>query len=227
VQPIVQIGDPVLRKMARPLRKAELRGLKPLLDILRDTMHAAPGVGLAAPQIGRSVAVAVVEDRAEYQAKVDADALEERERAPVPFHALINPRLEVVDPSPVEFFEGCLSLDGFVALVPRARAVRVTGLNLRGHEVVIEAHGWHARILQHEIDHLNGILYVDRMTPRTLMHRQAWEEHYSDLSIADVREALGVGATSTSAPSPPNSTIASRNARRSASTRSSSARRKM
>jgi peptide deformylase len=67
----------------------------------------------------------------------------------------------------VEFFEGCLSVSGFSALVPRARSVRVTCLDERGREKVIQATGWYARILQHEIDHLNGMLYIDHMAPRT------------------------------------------------------------
>ena len=93
-----------------------------------------------------SLQLAVIEDTAESAAT---------ERAPVPFHVIANPRLELGDEF-VEFYEGCLSVEGFQAVVPRARTVRVEALNHSGEPVVIDATGWYARILQHEIDHLNG-----------------------------------------------------------------------
>jgi peptide deformylase len=86
----------------------------------------------------------------------------------VPFHAVINPRLTLHEPETPEFYEGCLSFPGYVAKVKRARHVTVECLNHSGDPQVIEASGWYARILQHEIDHLNGVVYVDRMDPRTL-----------------------------------------------------------
>ena len=79
------------------------------------------------------------------------------------FHVIINPVLTLESPPEIEFFEGCLSLPGFVALVPRARKVKVECLDEHGQAKVIRASGWYARILQHEIDHLSGALYVDRM----------------------------------------------------------------
>ena len=93
--------------------------------------------------------------------------LRERERRPVPFHVIINPALEEIGGEKAEFFEGCLSLSGFSALVPRARARARQCLDERGEKKVIEASGWYARILQHEIDHLNGTLYIDRMRTRS------------------------------------------------------------
>jgi peptide deformylase len=86
-----------------------------------------------------------------------------RGRLAVPFHVLVNPVLTVLDPGPVEFHEGCLSVAGFAALVPRAAKVLVEALDERAEPVSIVAEGWYARILQHEIDHLNGRLYIDRM----------------------------------------------------------------
>jgi peptide deformylase len=165
--PIVQAGEPVLRKRTRQLTPEELADVPTLIEIMRDTMRAAPGVGLAAPQIGLGLAVAVVEDRPDYQTRLDNSELAARGREPVPFYALINPRLTIVDPTPVEHFEGCLSVEGYMAIVPRARSVRVDALGLDGKPVVIEATGWHARILQHELDHLDGVLYIDRMYTRT------------------------------------------------------------
>ncbi len=141
---------------------------------MRDTMREAPGVGLAAPQIGHSLQLAVIEDREEYLEGIAPGYLQERERTVVPFHVIINPRLTITEEAPAVFFEGCLSLDGFAALVPRAIAVRVDCLNERGEPLVIQARGWYARILQHEIDHLNGALYIDRMLSRSFMtHRQS------------------------------------------------------
>jgi peptide deformylase len=132
--------------------------MQQLIEAMRETMRDAPGVGLAAPQIGLPLQLAVIEDTAESAAT---------ERTPVPFHVIANPRLELGGEI-VEFYEGCLSLEGFQAIVPRARTVRVHALDHRGEPIVIDAGGWYARILQHEIDHLNGIVCCDRMDSRTL-----------------------------------------------------------
>ncbi len=169
ILPIVCAGDPVLREIARPLTPDELRS-QPIVDLIesmRETMLAAPGVGLAAPQIGESLQLAVIEDRAEYQQRVPAEELDVRGRRPVPFHVIANPRLTVVDRGPALFAEGCLSVPGYLARVARALAVRVEALDHRGQPITIDADGWYARILQHEIDHLQGTLYIDRMDSRT------------------------------------------------------------
>ncbi len=168
---IVQAGDPVLRQSARPLSMDEINSPKiqqTIADML-ETLRLAPGVGLAAPQIGLGVRLAIIEDREQYHSSWSAEQLRARERVPVAFHVLINPELEVVENSEVEFFEGCLSVDGYTAEVPRYRHVRVRYLDDHGEAKSIEATGWYARILQHEIDHLNGMLYIDRMKPRTFM----------------------------------------------------------
>ena len=167
---IVQAGDPVLRKQSRPLTKDEISSpsIQQLIELMREAMHDAPGVGLAAPQIGQSIQLAVIEDPEEYLTQLSPDQLAELQRSPVPFHVIINPKLTFMDNSSAQFFEGCLSVEGYQAVVDRALHVRIQCLNERGEEVTINAHGWYARILQHEIDHLNGILYVDRMQTRTL-----------------------------------------------------------
>jgi peptide deformylase len=190
---IVEAGDPVLRALASELDSDERRApeLHALVADMRDAMRGAPGVGLAAPQIGRSLRVVVIEDLVEYQERLTQPELDERERAPLPFHVLINPTLTVIDATPIDFFEGCLSLPGLVALVPRARRVRVEALDEKGVPFAIEASGWYARILQHELDHLNGVLYVDRMAPRTLCTAENHERFWRDLSAAEVRARLG------------------------------------
>ena len=167
---IVQAGNPVLRQQARALTKDEILSapIQELIEHMRVTMREAPGVGLAAPQIGLSLQLAVIEDRADYLDDVPAERLAQLQRAPVPFHVIVNPQLSFLDDSSVEFYEGCLSVEGYMAAVDRALNVRVECLNERGEQITIDAHGWYARILQHEIDHLNGTLYIDRMTTRTL-----------------------------------------------------------
>jgi peptide deformylase len=189
---IRQVGEPVLRQRARALTVEEIRSdpIQRLIEYLRDTMREAPGVGLAAPQIGQSLRLAVIEDREEYLQGVAPTILQERERTVVPFHVIVNPRLTVLQAAPAVFFEGCLSLDGFAALVPRALAVRVDALNERGEPVVIQARGWHARILQHEIDHLNGTLYIDRMLSRSFMSIDNLTKHWSNKTLSHLQAAL-------------------------------------
>jgi len=190
---IVQAGDPVLRKKSRPLTKEEITSaqIQQLIDLMRTTMREAPGVGLAAPQIGQSIQLAVIEDRATYISDLSADELEERQRSAIPFHVIINPKLSVVGNSTAQFFEGCLSVEGYQAIVDRALNVRVQCLNERGEAVTINAQGWYARILQHEIDHLNGTLYVDRMKTRTLTTVPNAQRHWNDKSIEQVLDELG------------------------------------
>ncbi|HYL36903.1 MAG TPA: peptide deformylase [Bryobacteraceae bacterium] len=192
---IVQVGEPVLRQAARALSLDEisLAETQHLIEWMRDTMRDAPGVGLAAPQVGLPIQLAVIEDRAEYQKDVPPDRLAEREREPVPFQVLINPRIVERSEEQVESFEGCLSLAGFSALVPRSRAVTVECLDERGLERRIEARGWFARILQHEIDHLNGHLYIDRMEPRSLTNLENLNRYWKDRPAAEVRQTLGTG----------------------------------
>jgi peptide deformylase len=168
VLPIVQVGDPVLRQVARPLAANEIVSLGDLVDEMRETMRAAPGVGLAAPQIGRSIQLAVIEDPPQRHDKLSAEELAARERSAVPFHVIVNPKLTIVGDEAVDAYEGCLSFEGFVMIVRRAHRVRVDALDEHGNAISIDATGWYARILQHEIDHLNGIVCCDRMDSRTL-----------------------------------------------------------
>ena len=190
---IVQVGDPVLRSAARDLAPEELRSpeIRQLVELMRETMRDAPGVGLAAPQVGMPLRLAVIEDRRVYQEPVGEDGLATRQRHIVPFHVIANPRVTVEDADQAEFFEGCLSLPGFSAVVPRALAVRVDALDHDGEPVTVHARGWYARILQHEIDHLDGTLYVDRMHTRTLTTQAALGRHWSELSIDDVLAKVG------------------------------------
>lgn len=189
---LVQAGDPVLRQRARELSLKEISSpeIVRLLGDMHETLRDAPGVGLAAPQVGVPVQLAIVEDRPEYTRDLSAEQLAQRERTPVPFHVIINPILEPAGNAKVEFFEGCLSLEGFTALVPRFREVRVSCLDEQGQARVIEARGWYARILQHEIDHLNGTLYIDRMRSRSFSSLENFTRHWRGKSTPDVLSAL-------------------------------------
>ena len=191
--PIVQAGDPVLRQRTRTLSPEEIRSpeIQQLIKDMRETMRAAPGVGLAAPQVGQSLQLAVIEDRKEYHEKLSAEQLAARGRTPVAFYALINPEIVSRSQQNAMFFEGCLSLNGFCALVPRALSVRVKYTDAAGVSQVLEASGWHARIIQHELDHLQGTLYIDRMLSRTFTSvenlSQHWKDHPSDEVIRRLR----------------------------------------
>lgn len=174
---IVQAGDPVLRQTARKLSAEEILSseIQNLIQNMKTTLRTAPGVGLAAPQIGAPLQIVVIED-IDHSHLTPAQILE-RERQIVPFHVIINPRIFLNETEKVEFFEGCLSVPGFVGLVSRAKSVRVECLNEKAEPVVIQAKGWYARILQHEIDHLNATLFLDRALLPTLIT----EENYIKL----------------------------------------------
>ena len=182
---IVQAGEPVLREAARPLTAAEIASaeIQQLIELMRETMRDAPGVGLAAPQIGLPLQLAVIEDVAEIEAT---------ERAQVPFHVIVNPRL-TLGAEMVDFFEGCLSVEGFQAVVPRARTAQVTALDHHGEPITIDARGWYARILQHEIDHLGGTLYIDRMRSRTFSTARNAARHAAGVPIPELLAKLGNG----------------------------------
>ena len=185
---LIQAGDPVLRNLARKLTADEITSTETarLIEDMHETLRDAPGVGLAAPQVGIPIQLAIIEDRPEYSRDLQPEQLAERERTPVPFHVIINPVLKPLSDTKVEFFEGCLSLNGFTALVPRYREARVTCLDEHGKRRSIEARGWSARILQHEIDHLNGALYIDRMRSRSFSSLENFALHWKGKATRDV-----------------------------------------
>ncbi|MBV8118246.1 MAG: peptide deformylase [Candidatus Eremiobacteraeota bacterium] len=151
VRPILTDGEPVLRKTAKKVSAKELRDplFQQLIDDMFETMYDAPGVGLAAPQIGISKRIFVM------------DVGEDEEHPEGGRYAVINPKIELAEEE-VEMTEGCLSVPGFVGELPRYRRVRVSGLDRNGERVVLEGVELFAQALQHEIDHLNGVLYSDK-----------------------------------------------------------------
>lgn len=153
---IVTIPDPVLKRKAHTVDKFD-KNLHVLLDDMVETMRQAPGVGLAAPQIGLSDRIIVIEY---YERAED----EEVEDAPKKVWAVINPEIVKASEEMLLGVEGCLSIPGLIGEVERHAEVQVKGLNRHGKPMKVKAKGWLARIFQHEIDHLNGILFTERAT---------------------------------------------------------------
>jgi peptide deformylase len=191
---ILQAGEAVLRDPARPLTREEIVSdeIRRLIADMLDTMRDAPGVGLAAPQVGLPLQLAVIEDREELLNTLPAEELAEKERVPVSFHAIINPEITAIEHENVDFYEGCLSLAGFSAVVPRARKVRVAYLNEHAEPRSVQASGWYARILQHEIDHLHGTLYIDRMRSRSFTSLDNWSRFWKNKPVHKVLEDLKI-----------------------------------
>jgi peptide deformylase len=170
VLPIVRMGDPVLRTPAAavPPERISEAGFQRLVDEMIETMRDADGVGLAAPQVGEPAQLFVYE----------VEGGEREDEPAIPLHVVINP---MVEPAPGELvydWEGCLSIPDLRGLVPRYPAVRVRGLDRTGAPLSFVAQGFEARIVQHEFDHLNGVLFLDRMRDlKSLAFYDEWEAH--------------------------------------------------
>jgi peptide deformylase len=220
---ITQTGATVLRDRAVEVDAAEIPTpeFQALVARMVDAMRKAPGVGLAAPQLSVNKRVFVLEDKEELMAALNPLERQERERVPVPLRVLVNPVVTPVGDEKVTFFEGCLSVAGFAGMVERWREVEVTALDEKGEPVTWRVRGWPARILQHEMDHLNGVLYVDRMVTRTFGTLPQVKALYGGKPIADVKKALGVEKwrCSCSRCSPPTRTPTASRSTRKASTR--------
>ncbi|MEV8592597.1 peptide deformylase [Streptomyces sp. NPDC052012] len=185
---VVAAGDPVLRRGTEPFDgQLEPALLARFVEALRVTMHAAPGVGLAAPQVGVPLRIAVIEDAA----PVPEDVRRARGRTPQPFRVLVNPSYEPAGPERAGFYEGCLSVPGYQAVVTRPAAVRLTGQDEHGRPFDEVFSGWPARIVQHETDHLDGVLYLDRAELRSLSSDHALAERWSQPTPEQAARALG------------------------------------
>ncbi|MEU0912763.1 peptide deformylase [Streptomyces althioticus] len=186
--PIVAAGHPVLRRPTAPYDgQLDDALLARFVRALRVTMRAAPGVGLAAPQVGVGLRIAVIED----PAPVPQEVRIARGREPQPFRVLVNPAYEAVGPERAAFFEGCLSVPGYQAVVARHAAVRLTGQDEHGQALDEEFTGWPARIVQHETDHLDGTLYLDRAELRSLSCNAAAARHWGQPTAEEAARALG------------------------------------
>jgi peptide deformylase len=158
VRDVLRMGHPVLRERSRPVEELGSAELLELVADMKDTMAAKNGAGLAAPQIGvgKRVVIFGVTRNPRYP-----DAEE------VPFTVLVNPKIELLTREVEEGWEGCLSVPGMRGVVPRYTKLRYTGFDEHGNPIDREAEGFHARVVQHECDHLDGILYPQRMTDMT------------------------------------------------------------
>ncbi|MGE0355333.1 MAG: peptide deformylase [Burkholderiales bacterium] len=154
VREVLRMGHPVLRQVARPVERFGTPELDRLLADMKDTMAHEDGAGLAAPQIGESLRVVIfgVESNPRYPDAED-----------VPFTVLVNPAIEFLGEEVEEGWEGCLSVPGLRGVVPRRTRIRYGGFDERGRPIERVAEGFHARVVQHECDHLDGILYPMRM----------------------------------------------------------------
>ena len=155
VRDVLRMGHPVLRERAQPVEQFGTPELRALLQDMQDTMAHKNGAGLAAPQIGVSKRIVIfgVDHNPRYP---DAEA--------VPFTVLVNPKITMLTRDVEEDWEGCLSVPGMRGIVPRYTKLRYTGFDIEGNPIERVADGFHARVVQHECDHLDGILYPQRMT---------------------------------------------------------------
>jgi peptide deformylase len=167
---IARMGHPVLRAPAEAVADPTAPEVRRLAEDMIETMLDAPGIGLAAPQVHVGLRLVVV--------RVPAHRAEPGEE-PVEPLVLINPDIEPLDDEAVEDWEGCLSIPGLRGIVPRRRRVAWRALDLEGREIAGEASGLLARVLQHEVDHLGGVLYLDRMPDLTRLAFQEEMRHFS------------------------------------------------
>ncbi|KAM7259201.1 hypothetical protein ACFE04_014942 [Oxalis oulophora] len=186
---IVKAGDPVLHEPAREIDPEEIGSdrIQKVIDDMVKVMRVAPGVGLAAPQIGIPLRIIVLEDTKEYIRYAPKDEIKAQDRRPFDLLVIVNPILRKMNNKTALFFEGCLSVDGFRAVVERSLSVEVTGLDRNGKPIKVDASGWQARILQHECDHLDGTIYVDKMVQKTFRTVENL-----DLPLAEGCPKLGV-----------------------------------
>jgi peptide deformylase len=157
VRPIIGPNNPLLRRKARPVDDPNTAPIQELIDDMIATMRAAPGVGLAAPQVAVGQRIAVIE----YAQPAD-DAPEDAPPPEPKLYVVVNPEIVAASDEMVDGSEGCLSIPGYAGTVQRHKAVTVKALNRKGRPIKIKARDWLARIFQHEIDHLDGVLFIDR-----------------------------------------------------------------
>lgn len=172
--PIVQLGEPVLRQETLQYNgQLSQKTLVKLIELMHKTMLAAPGVGLAGPQIGLGLAIAVLEDH------VRDDEDDPRGIAELPFRTIINPSYEPIGDETASFYEGCLSFDGYQAVRKRYLHIKAKWTDEVGNEHEEEMHNWPARIFQHETDHLSGEVYIDKAQTRSLTTYDNLEDYWA------------------------------------------------
>lgn len=172
VRKILRMGHPVLRQVARPIEPEE-RGsqrLRAVLEDMTDTLRDYGGIGLAAPQVGESIRLALIE--------IPGGPTRYGEIPSMPLTVLVNPVIEVLNPETAGYWEGCLSIPGLRGYVERPQHIRVTYMDLAGENHVLEPEGFVATVFQHELDHLDGTLYIDRIKDSRLLGFDLEYERY-------------------------------------------------
>ena len=169
---VARIGHPVIRAKARELKDAEIRSsaVQRLIDDMVATMHEYDGVGLAAPQVHYALRLAVIE----------VPAHDERAEDAVPLTVLVHPRVTTLGSEPLSAYEGCLSIPGLRGVVPRWARVRLEARDREGQPYALDADNFFARVIQHEYDHLDGAVYIDRMQGmRSLSFLEEFDKHHA------------------------------------------------
>ena len=167
---VARIAHPVLRAPAKPVPKSAFKDaiFQKLVDDMRETMYEYEGVGLAGPQVHEGLRLAVIE--------VPSD--DERSQAEVPFMVLVNPEITPIGDETLKGWEGCLSIPDLRGVVPRFKSIKLEALDRYGKPYLLEAHDFFARVIQHECDHLDGGVYLDRMQGmRSLTFIKEFEDH--------------------------------------------------
>jgi peptide deformylase len=180
---VARMGHPVLRARAKPLDPADIKSsrVQQLIDDMFETMQEYQGVGLAAPQVHESLRLFV----AGIAPNVEEDDDEEEEER-VPLMALINPEITAVGDETADEWEGCLSIPDIRGRVTRAREIKVKAYDRRGRRVEINARGFTARVIQHETDHLDGVLFFDRMASfETLTFLDEFGKYWSRRNVPE------------------------------------------
>lgn len=174
IRKIARMGHPVLRKKARHLSPAEIKSpaFEQLLRDMIETMNDEGGIGIAAPQIYESVAVAIVD----YQG--DSDRYPNATDGGMPFTVIINPKIKILDATEQSFWEGCLSVPELRGLVSRPKKIQVDYTSIDGKPQTVIAEGFLATVFQHEIDHLEGVIFVDRVKSKIGETTLAFTEEY-------------------------------------------------
>ncbi|XP_067445115.1 peptide deformylase, mitochondrial [Thunnus thynnus] len=169
---VCQVGDPVLRSHAAAVDPSAITGpeIQQVINTMVKVMRKLECVGLSAPQIGVPLRILALEYPQKMLEESSPRSREIRGLSAQPLRIFVNPQLRVLDGQTALFQEACESISGFSAAVPRFRSVEVSGLNEKGEAVTWQASGWPARILQHEMDHLDGVLYIDRMDCKTFIN---------------------------------------------------------
>lgn len=186
ILPVLRMGHPILRQKARDLTETEIRS-KEIAKLVRDmidTMHDESGIGLAAPQIGVSLRIAIIEldGVAERYPEYEGDLKDG-------LGVYFNPRVTPIESETQSFWEGCLSVPGLRGLVPRPRKVKIDYLDEKAKPKSITVEGFLATVFQHELDHLDGVLYVDRITDtRNLAYIEEYQQFLAPKSDADPQE---------------------------------------